>query len=378
MPNTKESNPFPVNKYMGKDYFCDRQKETKTLLNNIVNGNSSTIIALRRIGKTGLIHHVLHHLPKGFQGVYVDLLETENMQQFLNMLASAILTQIPEKTRFGKAILKFLSGLRPTISFDPLNGLPQASFTVSNEEAKTNINAVFDFLEKHSQRIVVAIDEFQQILNYPEKNVDAWLRSRIQQMHNIVFIFSGSQQHLMAELFGSPKRPFYRSSQIVQLKKIEEHTYSDFIIRMFSKSDTKISKATAKQVLHWTDRHTYYIQVLCNRLYSLHKEQITEEDWKSEAFELLKEQELLFFSFRNILAKNQWKVLKAIAKNGRTYKPTAQKFLQEHHLGSSATVLKAIKALMNAELIYKDYEENGDSYYAVYDLFFRRWSENTV
>ena len=128
-------NPFSVNLYVGEEYFCDRVSETNLAIKNLSNGNSSTILSIRRIGKTGLIHHILNQLPEGFQGVYVDLLETENMKQFLSILATAIMSQVPEKTKFGKNIWNFLSSLRPTISFDPLNGLPQASFTISNEEA---------------------------------------------------------------------------------------------------------------------------------------------------------------------------------------------------------------------------------------------------
>ena len=181
----------------------------------------------------------------------------------------------------------------------------------------------------------------------------------------------------MTELFGSPQRPFYRSSQIIQLKKIEEQPYTDFIIEMFAKYKFHIDRNIVKQILDWTDRHTYYTQVLCNRVFANRKKNITEEDWKKEASALLKEQEVMFFSFRSMLAKNQWKVLKAMAKNVKTYKPTSQKFLKENNLGSSATVLKAINALLKTELLYKDYDENGDSYYAVYDLFFRRWSEQS-
>lgn len=375
MTKTKISNPFLVNNYQGSDYFCDRKIETQTIKDNLYNGNSTTIMAIRRIGKTGLIQHVLDQLPTGYHGIYVDLLETENMNQLLNILATAIMSQTPQKSKFGKTIWNFFTSLRPTISFDPLNGLPQASFSISHEETKTNIGSVFEFLEQQNQKIVIAIDEFQQILNYPEKNVDAWLRTRIQHLNNVVFIFSGSQQHLMAELFGSPQRPFYRSSQIVQLKKIEQEAYTDFIVDLFSKYKYHVSRDIAEQMLDWTDRHTYFTQVLCNRVFARRTRNITSADWKAEASLILKEQEVLFFSFRNMLAKNQWKVLKAIAKQGKTYKPTAQAFLKKYKLSSSATVLKAIKALLNAELIYKDYDEHGEAFYAVYDLFFRRWSE---
>ena len=236
------NNPFTVISYMGSDYFCDREKETATLLKQLTNGNSITLTAIRRIGKTGLIHHLFGQLPVGVQGVYLDILDTENMAQFLNKLASALMGQFPEKNSFGKQVWNFLKTLRPTLNFDPLTGSPQASFSLVQGETETNIYSIFRFLEGQSFKVVIAIDEFQQILQYPEKNVDAWLRSYIQQLKNVQFIFSGSQQHLMNELFASPDRPFYRSTQFMKLEKIPLENYTLFIEKKFTQYKKQINE----------------------------------------------------------------------------------------------------------------------------------------
>ena len=99
-------NPFPTTGYFGAEYFCDRQKETKTLLNNLINGSSTTLIAIRRIDKTGLIKHLFSNLPKGWIGIYTDILATENLNGFLNSLATAAVNAVPEKSPPGKTILQ--------------------------------------------------------------------------------------------------------------------------------------------------------------------------------------------------------------------------------------------------------------------------------
>jgi len=172
-------NPFPVNRYQGSDYFCDRETEINRLITDIQNGNSVTLFSIRRMGKTGLIHHLFNQLPLGWKGIYVDILATENLNQFLNLLATAIMNSIPEKSPFGRRVWTFIKSLRPVISFDSLTGVPQASFDVKRKDAELNINAVFQFLEQQDFRILIAVDEFQQIVHYPEKNVDAWLRTQI-------------------------------------------------------------------------------------------------------------------------------------------------------------------------------------------------------
>jgi len=339
------------------------------------NGNSTSLIAIRRIGKTGLIQHVLSLLPQGWNGIYIDILETENLNQFLNIFSTSILNSIPEKSNLGKKLWNLIKSLRPTISFDTLTGFPKAVFDIKQKEVESNIGAVLQFLDQQEFKTIIAIDEFQQILNYPEKNTDAWFRARIQQLKNVVFIFSGSQQHLMTELFASPKRPFFRSTQIMKLDKINEEVYRDFIVMLFQKYNKTIEPGIASEILTWTNSHTFYVQQICNRVFSATTQIVTKEIWKNQAYLLLKEQESIFFTYRNMLTNPQWQLFKALSHEGIVYQPTSKEFLTKYHLGTSATVLRSLKSLLNLELIYNESDTKGVSYYSVYDVFFQRWSQ---
>jgi len=125
-----------------------------------------------------------------------------------------------EKDSLGKKVWAFIKTLRPSIFFDQLSGLPQVSFHVS--DAKQPVIDLISFLEQWERPIIIAIDEFQQIHAYPEKNTDAWLRSVIQRLQNVFFLFSGSQQSILNELFSNPSRPFFKSASPLQLKKIDQ------------------------------------------------------------------------------------------------------------------------------------------------------------
>ena len=231
----KINNPFITSGYAGKKYFCDRTEETTLLLSNIENNLSTTLIALRRMGKTGLVKHVLSQLPKDIVPVYLDIFPTDSLNDFSETLTTAIINVIPTKHKAGKKVMEFIQSLRPTISFDPLSGMPQVEFKNQQEKSKENINSVLVFLENLNKKIVVVIDEFQQILNYPEKNMDAYLRTIMQQLNNVIFIFTGSHKHLMEKLFNDPSKPFYRSTQLLSLEKINQNTYKKFITKNLSK-----------------------------------------------------------------------------------------------------------------------------------------------
>ncbi len=371
----KPLTPFPTTGYFGAQYFCDREDETKRLLSNIRGAQSTILTAPRRIGKTALIFHVLEKLPSGTKGIYFDILPTENMSGFLNEFASAIIRNVPEKKGTGRKIWDFIKSLRPSVSFDALTGSPQVSFTLKESDVNNQIEAIFSFLEKQDEKYVIAIDEFQQILKYPEKNTDAWLRTLIQKLKNVIFIFAGSQQHLLNEMFTVPSRPFYNSASLLKIDKINGEKYNSFISKQFIFSGRQIEDKIIDNILDWADRHTYYIQLICNRTFLTGLKKIANETWKEEAERLLKEQEAVFFNYRNMLTKPQWDVLKATALEGSLYEPTGIDFVLKYSLGNPSTVLRSLEALIRMELIYYDFDTSGKKFYTINDLLFRRWME---
>ena len=368
--------PFPTVGYYGPEYFCNREEETKVLLSNTRGGLNTILVAPRRMGKTALIHHLLSQIPKKTTGIYLDILPTENLCDFLNAFATAVIRSVPDSRGAGRKLWDLVRSLRPVISFDSLTGSPQVSFDVREPLASDHATAIMQLIEQQKTGFLIAIDEFQQILKYPEKNTDAWLRTRIQEMKNVVFIFSGSHQHLMNEMFSLPSRPFYKSANLCRIGKIDAKTYAEFIRRKFLESKRNADEKVVGQMLDWTDGHTYYVQLLCNRVYLNGARKITEPVWMDEAYRILKENEQVFFSYRNMLTIPQWELLKAIALEGEVREHTSKDFIFRHKLGSPATVLRSLHSLTKMELIYHDFDPQGKRFYKINDLLFRRWMEH--
>ncbi len=367
--------PFPTTGYYGPEYFCDREEESQTLISNVRSGQSTTLAAIRRLGKTALIRHVQQILKPDWIPLYVDILPTEKTDDLLKYLATAIIQTIPEKSRQGGKIWNLIKSLRPTISYDAYSGMPNLSFSLRPEESRQPVQELLALMEQGDKPVLLAIDEFQQILSYPESNVDAWLRKSVQELKNVVFIFSGSQQHLMNDLFTNPSRPFFRSTLFLQLDKIPTATYAGFISKQFQENGRKIPDESVNEMLEWTDVHTYYVQLLCNRVYANIPGNVQKDAWKAEAAKLLKEQEYVFFGYREVLTQPQWHLLKSVALEGKVYAPTSKDFIARHQLGSPATVLRSIDSLLRKELLYKHFDKQGKTYYGVYDILFRRWIE---
>ena len=370
-------NPFPVSAYHGPEFFCNRNNEVKKLRDNIINGVNTTLISIRRMGKTGLIHHLFHKLSgkKEFHTLYADIYATQNQKELLDQLATSIVQSFPPKKTAGRKVLDFLTGLRPVISYDNLIGKPEVSFNFSQpRQQEQSLSAVLSFLDNLSINVVIALDEFQQISSYPEKNTEALLRTIIQPLKNVRFIFSGSSKHILTQMFQHKTRPFFGSTQIVELNTINQEEYEQFIKAHFAGHRRKISEEAVNFICSWTRLHTYYTQVVCNRLFGEGHSNISQALIQETCHMILEEHQGTFLQYRNLLTAAQWQMLAAIAKEDKLYQPNASAFISKHGLGTPSNVQRSLQALIAKEMIYQEDDEGG-SYFRVYDCFLARWLE---
>lgn len=366
----KPTNPFLISGYQGNAYFCNRKPETKELISAIENGRNLTLLSLRRMGKTGLIRHSFQQLDaKKYNVLYVDLLHTTDQPSFVRAFAKAAINQLSIgvlKTSIQKIAMLFNS-VRPTFTVDPISGMPSVEINIQrkNESEKT-LEEIFSLLEKHPVKVAVAFDEFQMIANYPEKNTEALLRSHIQHLNNVIFIYSGSQKHILSNMFGDAKRPFYHSSQNMTLESIGKKEYSQFIQNHFNKAQLEIANNDIEFILDWTYFHTFYVQYFCNRFFDL-KRMTSDATVYHTIEKIFSENESVFANYRTLLTPPQLKLLTAIAKEEIISRPMSKNFLSTHHLTSSG-VQRTLPALIQKEFL--THEKEG---YRVYDVFFGRW-----
>ncbi len=370
-----DNNPFLVSGYINESLFCDRQKETELLIKNMKGKINTTLFAIRRLGKTGLIKHAFHKIEKDKKHIciYTDIFATKDLRDLTNTLATAIYNRFPENKGIGKQITEFIKRLRPTITYDQLTGNPEVSIDVSkNSGYEKTIRQLFDFLNHQKVKVVFAIDEFQQITQYPEKNTEAFLRSHIQHLKNTAFIFSGSNYKLMHEMFNNAKRPFYASCSNLTLHPINEKEYTAFILKQFLRHKKNITAEAVQFILEWTCRHTFYTQFLCNRVFESGIKKVTEKDVITICAKIHEEEEGVYFQYRNLLTQAQWSLLKAISKEEKVEKLNAKEFIYKYQLGAVSSVNRSIEALQEKDLIHR-LTTVPNAHYSVNDKFLMRW-----
>ena len=370
-------NPFTLVPYVSNELFCDRETETKTLMEYLLNGSNVTLISPRRYGKTGLIYRVFDEIKQQKIEVstcLVDIYATETLEDFIKVFSEAIVASL-EKKKAVKSFFQFLGGLRPMLSYNALTSSPELTMTyLSDHEKQQTLASLFEFIEKQNKKTIVAIDEFQQVRKYGT-NMEALLRSYIQPLKNVQFIFCGSKKHLMTEMFTDARSPFYESTRCLYLEKIDRKVYADFITRMFGKGKKTITAEALDFILDWTKAHTFYTQSLCNHVFLKSGKNIGKEEVLLSAAQILKENEQTFIQWRDLLTSNQWNYLKAVAKEQTLTKPYAVQFIQKYNIGTSANSQRLLESLIDKELILVNSTLEGVSY-SVYNVFLSRWLEN--
>ena len=372
-------NPFVTNGYVGPEYFCDRTEETAMLTNLLTNGNNIALISPRRVGKTDLMRHCFQQksIKDNYHCFLIDIYATNSFHDFVSVFGKSILDTLKSKGRKAwESFLNALLSIRSEISFD-INGNPVWGLGVgAMVPPQTTLDEIFTYLRTAEKHCLVAIDEFQQILYYNDnKNVEAALRTQIQQCSNANFIFAGSQRHLMSEMFLSPSRPFYQSVVPMSLGAIPMDRYWAFAEPQFAKNgNRKISYEVVASVYQRFEGITANVQRIMNMLYMLTpKGEVCTTEMIDKAIDTYLQLSSAYYEeLLRQMPEKQRNVFLAIAAEGQVKGISSGKFVRKYNLPSTSSVVSAVKGLLE-----KDFITQNDSVYSIYDRFFQLWIEKT-
>lgn len=327
-------NPFVLNGYIGKEFFCDREHEVQKLLEHISNGVNVTLVSPRRVGKTGLIEHLFHQkeVEENYYTFLIDIYATKTIEEMVAQMAKSILSTLKS----------------------PQNSLDE----------------IFRYIENADKPCIVAIDEFQTISEYPDVKAEALLRTYVQHCHNAQFIFAGSKRTMIVEMFSKHSRPFYQSTTIMSVPKLDIEKYRAFAVSHFEKGGKGLSPDVVDEVYDMFEGVTWYLQRVMNKLYMLTPTSETcDNHYIPNAIEdILDENQMAYEALLYQIPSRQKALLMAICAEGKASSITSTAFVRKHSLSSSSSVQSAIRGLLDKELVTS---ENGS--YEVYDKFLAIW-----
>ncbi|ODN30473.1 hypothetical protein A4H02_05445 [Fervidobacterium thailandense] len=353
-------NPFKFGVVVTGEDFCDRKGEIEELLRDIRSGVHVTLVSPRRYGKTSLIMNLFERVDFA-RTFYVDLMGVTSVETFLGAYTKTFLEGRGKRRKIETALRKFL----PKVDGIQI-ALGSVGFSLSIAPTEKNIEEVLDISEKFDQPVIVAFDEFQEILNLKEVDLLAILRKKAQFFRNTTLIFSGSKSHVMRDIFLNQEKPFYRFSKVVNLGLLDKGETTQFIMSKFNASGVVISNKLCDDIYEVCCGHPYYVQYLSHILWNIvslkAKKVCSQSDLQRAIEQVLLTERAMFEFLWDSLTANQRIVLKNLAMGKSPYRTNM----------SSGSVRRALEALENLDVI-----ERCDRGYKLVDPFLRIWLTKT-
>ena len=355
-------NPFVFGKAVEGVYFTDRTEDAKRLSANLIHGINTVLISPRRWGKTSLVKKVMGEMDnREIIPVFIDVFQCKSEYEFYHAFATAVVRQTSSKLdEWVETVKMFLANISPKFSFgsDPMN-----DFTLSFEWSPKD-DTELDILQlpekiaqKKGVRIVVCIDEFQQVADISDSlKFQKKLRSVWQHQQNVTYCMFGSKKHLMENIFNDKGMPFYKFGDMMFLKKIPTDEWVAFICAKFRDTGKVISEEQATRICEATENLSSYVQHLAWVVWYKSDKVVANKD-VSDAIDDLLEQNKVFFQ-REVeqLSEHQLNFLRALA-NGVTSGFSRKEVIKKYRLESSANIQSVKKALLKKDLIDIDGQE---------------------
>lgn len=354
-----ENKPFVFGVAASGDNFTDRESEMARLLTNFRSGVNTVLISPRRWGKTSLVRKVCRLAQTDeLKIVYLDIFSCRSDADFYDAFASAVLKQTSTKVEeWMENIRQFLSRISPKIS---LGADPAADFSLSLEltPKREDIDEILQLPEKIAEkkgcRIVVCIDEFQQIGEFKDsKTFQKRLRSVWQLQKHVAYCLFGSKKHLMNELFERKSLPFYKFGDTVYLQKIATADWVGYIRSRFEATGKSIPAELAEEICRRVDNHSSYVQQLAWLVWTRTGKEATRQELEAAFQDIIDQNTPLFEKQTESLTSFQMNFLRAII-DGVHSEFTTQEVMRKYQLGSSANVSIIKRALIKKELIEID------------------------
>lgn len=311
-------------------------------------------------------------MAESYHTFVLDIYATSSLAEFVYLLGKTIYEELkPWGKQLTERFFQIIRSLRVGFKLDGMSGEPNFDISLGDiQSPQTTLDEIFEYLESADRPCIVAIDEFQQIGSYEENNVEALLRTKIQQCKKTLFIFAGSKRHMMSNMFNSSVKPFYQSAISMGLSPIPLDTYTVFAQGLFEERGKHITKETIEAAYRQSGGCTWFVQMLMNELFAstAHEATCVISDLPIAEDNVIMTQEGSYKDLLASLAPKQKLVLQAIAREVTARNVTSAAFIKKYSLPSASSVQSAIKGLLKNDIITQE-----DNAYRIYDSFFATW-----
>lgn len=369
--------PFTYGKVATGSHFSNRKEEKQRLVSNFTNGINTILISPRRWGKTSLVREVATDLGKRNKKIrfcFIDLFKIRTEQEFYEKLTAEVLKSSGGKLSEWMELAKtFLKNLTPKFNVHVAHD-QDFSVSLNWKDLQKQYDEALNLCEKIAARkkirIVICIDEFQNLSNFDDPMVfQKRLRASWQHHKHVSYCLYGSKRSMMAELFEKQSMPFFKFGDLLYLQKIETKHLRDFIVQAFNRTNKAIMPEMAVTIVETMKQHPYYVQQLAHMVWVKAPKKVTTAIIQQAIDELLTQNALFYQKEVDSLSNTQLNFLKALVNEETAFSSAA--ILKEYKLGTSANINKIKTALDKREVI-DNWSGKAEFVDPVFQLWFKK------
>lgn len=347
-------NAFKFGTLVKGDFFTDRERETEEIKHKLDSENHIILISPRRYGKSSLVSKCLSELDRPF--IWLDLQYVLSVNDFAAQLLKVILNTFTyERIKYELSHFRII----PTLTTNPLTNDWQVGFqpTADTTVLLEDVVQLLEKVSKPNKRLIVVLDEFQEIKNIG-KQFDRQLRSIMQHQEGLNYIFLGSQESMMQEIFEQKESPFYHFGQLMRLDKIP---YDDFYRFVFDRLPAvRFKDELVREILTFSNCHPYYTQQLSAIVWEKITYENLQQDIVENAIQSIVDAHALDY-------ERLWNSFNRTDRGVLLQLTGSNKPLQNRSIATS-TIFSSLKRLQHNSLVIRT-----DSGYQLEDPFFRQW-----
>ncbi len=346
--NQLSPNPFKFGNPVEGDYYLPRPGLSATVRQFLENRIHTVLMGPRRFGKTSFVLNLLRMLEKeGYVCFFVDIFNITSHRDFLHQLLRAIESKKTLASRF-KSWLHSVKSIVPklTADFESVTGNSSFGLTISNlveADTQKTIQDLLEGLSGFGEKIIVVIDEFQKISEMEDRGwLEATLRTHIQQLKNVSFLFTGSRKSLISEMLNNPARPLYRSCQIIDFPDFGPE-FTDWIVNRFLTVGIDCERKAIEHLRTLVQHTPNYVQMVCFQLVVQARKKIAPHDVEEVLETVARQNAYAYQTLLNSLTLSQQRALRLAANEKQSL--FQKSLLTKYEIASSPALHSSIKAL---------------------------------
>jgi hypothetical protein len=372
--------PFVYGRLAIQGNYTDREKELSLLKNNFANLINTIIISPRRWGKTSLVNKVSEILNEEkhteLMVCNLDIFNCRTEEQFYKVYANTLLkASHPVWDTFVTGVRRYLGRFAPTVSFSDATQTYEFGFGIDMKDPNLSLDEVLDLpqtlAKDMGKKIIVCIDEFQNINDYPDSLAfQRKLRAHWQTHDKVCYCLYGSKRHLLTDIFNGYDMPFYKFGDILFLQKIGREDWIQFISERFQSTGKHISEKLCGIIADTMKNHPYYTQQYSQQVWLRTETACSEAILQTALSGLIDQLSLLFTNIIDSLTTKQINFLLAIVSGETSF--SSAEVLKKYDFGTSANIKNLKKALLEKDLI----DILPDNQIVIQDPTFEYWLKN--